>query len=229
MLLSSWIKPVKNATVIEWKKTKSVMTTLSMSSNPLFFLMQLGIWFTASYFIRWYMAYTAGVCFEQASRVKCVAACVWLWKQTNSSLKWTSKVVSYHHFLQGGHLSRATVINISNSGLKELSLTLLSRANCSMRSGRKHLQWPYLVILTSRVSLRRYRNDLISGTVLRDTIALISDCKVVGRELGENSTPPPPPLKPSHSDIRHSTNPVHALKDLKMANMWTVFLNTSGN
>ena len=134
MLLSSWIKPTENATVIEWKKTKSVMTTLSMSSNPVFFLVQLGIWFTASYFIRWYMAYTAGVCFEQASRVKCVAACVWLWKQTNSSLKWTSKVVSYHHFLQGGHLSRATVINISNSGLKELSLTLLSRANSSMRS-----------------------------------------------------------------------------------------------
>ena len=218
MLLSSWIKPVKNATVIEWKKTKSVMTTLSMSSNPVFFLMQLGIW---------YMAYSAGAFFEQASRVKCVAAWVWLWKQTNSSLQWTSTVVSYHYFLQGGRLSRATVINISNSGLKELSLTLLSRANSSMRSGSKHLQWPYLVIFTSRVSLGWYRNDLISGTVLRDTIALISYCKVAGREHGEDSTPAP--IKPSHSDIRHSTDPVHALKDLKMANMWTVFLSTSWN
>ena len=96
-----------------------------------------------------------------------------------------------------------------------------------MRSGRKHLQWPYLVIPTSRVSLGQNRNELNSETVLRDTIALISYCKVADRELGENSTPAP--LKPSHSDIRHSTDPVHALKDLKMANMWTVFLNTSGN
>ena len=191
--------------------------------------MQLRIWFTASYFIRWCMAYSAGAFFEQASRARCVATCVWLWKQTSSSLKWTSKVVSYHYFLQGGRLSQVTVINISNSGLKELSLTLLSRANCSMRSGRKHLQWPYLVILTSRVSLGRYRNELNSGKVLRDTIALItgSYCKVAGRELGENSTPTP--LKPSHSDVRHSTDPVHALNDLKMANMLTVFLNTSWN
>ena len=33
MLLSSWIKPAENATVIEWKKKKSVMTK---GSNPVF-------------------------------------------------------------------------------------------------------------------------------------------------------------------------------------------------
>ena len=129
MLLSSWIKPAKNATVIEWKKSKSVMTTLSMSSNPVFS-------FNAARNLI-HGLQRRRIIFEQASRGKCVAACVWLWKQTNSSLKWTSKVVSYHYFLQGGHLSRATVINISNNGLKELSLTLLSRANSSMRSCRK--------------------------------------------------------------------------------------------
>ena len=37
MLLSSWIKPAENATVIEWKKKKSVMTKLSKGSNPVFF------------------------------------------------------------------------------------------------------------------------------------------------------------------------------------------------
>ena len=78
------------------------------------------------------------------------------------------------------------------------------------------------------MSLGRYRNELKSaGDSFKGTIALIGYCKVDGRELGENSTPPH--LKPSHSDIRHSTDAVHALKDLKMANMWTVFLNTSWN
>ena len=98
------------------------MTKLSKSSNPVF-LIQLGIWFTASsasspgtsffprflkeasakrewlvtkrkgpaasYFIRWHMAYNKRrrIIFEQASREKCVSACVWLWKQTKSSLK----------------------------------------------------------------------------------------------------------------------------------------------
>ena len=43
----------------------------------------------ASYFIRWHMAYNKRrrIMFEQASRAKCVAACVWLWKQTKSSFK----------------------------------------------------------------------------------------------------------------------------------------------
>ena len=43
----------------------------------------------ASYFIRWHMAYNKRrrIIFEQASREKCVSACVWLWKQTKSSLK----------------------------------------------------------------------------------------------------------------------------------------------
>ena len=47
----------------------------------------------ASYFIRWHMAYNERrrIMFEQASRAKRVAACVWLWKLTNSSLKlWKS-------------------------------------------------------------------------------------------------------------------------------------------
>ena len=42
----------------------------------------------ASYFIRWHRAYNKRRRnFEQASRAKCVAACVWLWKQTKSSFK----------------------------------------------------------------------------------------------------------------------------------------------
>ena len=41
-----------------------------------------------SYFIRWHRAYNKRRrIFEQASGAKCIAACVWLWKQTNSSLK----------------------------------------------------------------------------------------------------------------------------------------------
>ena len=36
---------------------------------------------------------------------------VWLFKQTNSSLKWTTEVVPSHYFLQGGRFSRVTVIN----------------------------------------------------------------------------------------------------------------------
>ena len=111
----------KRVTLIEWKKRRRLMTKLSKSSNPVF-LIQLGIWFTASsasspgtsffprflieasakrewlvrkrkgpvesYFIRWHMAYNKRrPIFEQASEAKCIAACVWLWKQTNSSLK----------------------------------------------------------------------------------------------------------------------------------------------
>ena len=41
-----------------------------------------------SYFIRWHMAYNKRRrIFEQESGAKCVAACVWLWKQTKGSLK----------------------------------------------------------------------------------------------------------------------------------------------
>ena len=95
MHLSSWIKPTENATVIEWKKRRSLMTKLSNGLNPVFFFTQLRIWFrTGSYFIRWH-----------------IVVCVWLFKQTNSSLKWTTEVVPSHYFLQGGRFSRVTVIN----------------------------------------------------------------------------------------------------------------------
>ena len=90
----------------------------------------------ASYFIRWHMAYNKRRrIFEQGSRAKYVAACVWLWKQTKSSLKlWKYYLVSYHYSLKGRRLCRVTVINGSNDRLKELTVTLLNRANSCRRS-----------------------------------------------------------------------------------------------
>ena len=110
MLLSSWIKPAENATVIEWEKRRSLMTKLSNGLNPVFFLTQLRIWFrTASYFIRWR-----------------IAVCVWLWKQTNSSLKikmdiWSCSLplLSTRRTLLSGDSNKR-----SNGRLKELSVTL---------------------------------------------------------------------------------------------------------
>ena len=43
-------------------------------------------------------------------------------------------MVSYHHSLKGGRLCRVTVINGSNDLRKQLSVTILNRANSSMRS-----------------------------------------------------------------------------------------------
>ena len=119
--------------------------------------------------------------------------------------------------------------------LKELSLTLLKRANSSSRSQKTPAVTLFGHFDFTCEEPGTVQKRIEFWTVLTDTIALnISYCKVAGRELGENSTPtppppPPPPPKPSHSDNRLSTDPVHALKDLKMANMWTVFLNTSWN
>ena len=43
-------------------------------------------------------------------------------------------MVSYHYSLKGRRLCRVTVLNGSNDRLKELSVTLLNRANSSTRS-----------------------------------------------------------------------------------------------
>ena len=161
------------------------------------FLIQLRIWFcTASYFIGWR-----------------IAVCVWLWKQTNSSLKWTSVVVASPYFLQGGRFSRATVIN---GRLKELSVTLLNRGNSSTRS----LKTPVVTLFGHFDFTREEPGRVQKRIELWDSFGDRSPCCKVAQESGWKFTIQThliltPLRKPSNSDIRHSTDLVHALKDLK--------------
>ena len=138
------------------------------------FLIQLRIWFcTASYFIGWR-----------------IAVCVWLWKQTNSSLKWTSVVVASPYFLQGGRFSRATVIN---GRLKELSVTMLNRGNSSTRS----LKTP-VVTLFGHFGFTCEEPGTVQKRIelwARVQVLVLAVARL-SRELGKNSPPSTPP-KPS--------------------------------
>ena len=160
------------------------MTKLSNGLNPVF-LIQLRIWFrTGSYFIRWH-----------------IAVCVRLFKQTKSSLKWTSEVVPSHYFLQGRGFSRVTVINgptvISKSWVQRY---FKNRGNSSTRS----LKTP--VVSCGHFDFTGEEPGTVQKRIelwdsFGDTIARIGCCKVeqgTGWKftIPTHLIPPPHPNRP---------------------------------
>ena len=143
---------------------------------------------------------------------------------------------SLHFLTYGAPLARvareSSAINWSNNCLKELCETLLNRANSSTYSQKAPaVTWFGLFYFTREEP----------GTVQKE-IELWDSFKGPNRshwllqgwagnwvKIRYPPTYLPPPSKPSNSDIRHSTDPVHVLKDSKIANVWTIILNTSRN